>query len=396
MQAIAGQLKAAAEALGEKEPNLREYLLAAANGFETNDWWPADEAWAKMDAKNSKYYLRIAPDEVYDEPCSIKALFHVSFALVNQGSLAWQEKLDPIKNDMEKALAEMAGAPYKARDVKFKLPDFIDVALNSGDSRKPFGATIGQSLPNTGPVAKRGGRTVVMTNLYSDPDSIAAFKEQAESLFCKDTLALYTTKPEPQVMSTVLHEAAHNLGPAHEYAVNGKVDRAVFGGPLASTLEELKAQTAALYFTDWLVDKKQITREEADKAHVRDVFWSFGHISRGMYDEEKKPKNYSQLAAIQLGSLMKAGAISWKAEEAAGNGKDKGCFAVAPDKMPAAIKTLMVDVAQVKGRGDKARAQALVKEFVDVTGDKKAIHDVITERMTRAPKASFVYSIKLD
>ena len=40
----------------------------------------------------------------------------------------------------------------------------------------------------------------------------------------------------------MLHEAAHNLGPAHEYKVKGKTDDQVFGGPLASTLEELKAQ----------------------------------------------------------------------------------------------------------------------------------------------------------
>lgn len=400
MNAVAGQLKAAAEALGDKEERLKDYLVAAAKGFETNDWWPADEAWAHMDAKNSKYYLRVAPDENYREPCSVKALFHVSFALQNSGSLKWQEKLEPIKAEMEKALADMAGPPYKARDVKFKLPDFIDVILNSGDSRPPTGITLGQSLPNVGPVAKKGGRTVVMTNVGTDPDSIEASKGLAESVFCKDTMALYTTSPEPQLMSTVLHEAAHNLGPAHEYEVNGKVDRAVFGGPLSGTLEELKAQTSALFFTDWLVDKKQITREEADKAHVRDMFWAFNHISRGMYAEGKKPKSYSQLAAIQVGHLMKSGAILWKADEDAANGKDKGCFSVVPAKMPAAIATLMKDVAQVKGKGDKARAEALIKEFVDMTddkkGDKKKVHEVLTERLTRAPKGSFVYSIKLD
>src|SRR6185369_12082279 len=192
--------------------------------------------------------------------------------------------------------------PYKAREVSFKLPDFVDIALNAGDSRKAFGATIGQSLPNFGPVANEGrGRTVAMTNFYADPDSIAASREQAESLYCKDTMSKWTDSPEPQLMSTVLHEAAHNLGPAHQYKAFGKIDREAFGGPLASTLEELKAQSAALFFTDWLVDKKQITRDDADKAHVRDIFWAFGHISRGMYTAEHHPNNYSHLAAIQLG-----------------------------------------------------------------------------------------------
>jgi len=395
--AVSGQLKAAAEALGEKEPALKAYLLAAAQAFTDDKWWPADEAWAKMDAKNSKYYLRIAPDEVYREPCSTKALYHVSFGLINQGSLKWQTKLDPLKAEMEKALADLAGAPYKAREVSFKLPDFMDVALNAGDSRPPSGATIGQSLPNFGPVANEGrGRTVAMTNFYSDPDSIEALKGTTESLFCKDSMAKYTTDKEPQLMSTVLHEAAHNLGPAHQYKANGKTDREAFGGPLASTLEELKAQTAALFFTDWLASRKEITAEEAEKAHVRDIVWSFGHISRGMYDEDKHPRNYSQLAAIQLGWLMKSGAVAWKAEETAANDKDKGCFSLALDKFPVAVKALMTEVAQIKGKGDKARAEKLVKEFVDVTGDKKKVHDVVTERVLRAPKPNFVYSIKLD
>ena len=115
-----------------------------------------------------------------------------------------------------------------------------------------------------------------------------------------------------------------------------------------------------------------------------------------MYDEDKHPKNYSQLAAIQLGWLMKNGAVTWKADETAANGKDKGCFSIALDKFPAAVKTLMTEVAQIKGKGDKARAEKLVKDYVDVTGDKKKVHEVIAERVLRSPKPSFVYAIKVD
>lgn len=397
VEAIAVELRAGAAALGAKEPALRAYLTATAQAFVDDQWWPADEAWAKMDAKNSRFYIRVAPDEVYREPCSTKALYHVSFGLINQGSLKWQSTLDPLKTDMEKALADLAGAPYTARNVSFKLPDFADIALNAGDSRPPHGATIGQSLPNFGPVANEGrGRTVAMTNFYTDPDSIEALKGTTESLFCKDTMAKYTTDKEPQLMSTVLHEAAHNLGPAHQYKVNGKDDREVFGGPLASTLEELKAQTSALFFTDWLVERKKISAEEAEKAHVRDMVWAFGHISRGMYDADKHPKNYSQLAAIQLGWLMQNKVVTWKPTEKAANDKDTGCFSIAIDKFPVATKALMTEVAQIKGKGDKARAEKLVKDFVDVTGDKKKVLDVITERVLRAPKPSFVYGIRLE
>lgn len=399
MALVATQLKAASEALGDTEPALKAYLAAAGTAFGDNKWWPADEAWAKMDAKNSKFYLRIGPDEVYREPCATKALFHVSFGMINKGSIEWQSKLEPLRTDMEKALADLAGPPYKAREVTFKLPDFVDIALNAGDSRPERGATIGQSLPNFGPVANEGrGRTVVMPSFYTDPDSVAASKSTAESLFCKDTIGNYSTDKEPLLVSTILHEAAHNLGPAHQYKANGKIDREAFGGDLASTLEELKAQTAALYFIDWLTEKSQLTKEQAQKAHVKDVFWAFGHISQGMYGGEHKPKHYSQLSAIQLGWLIKNGAASWKAEETAANGKDKGCLSVSLDKMSPVVKTLMTEVAQIKGKGDKARAEKLIKEFVDVAPDSEGgkLHTVITERMRREPKASFVYAIKLD
>ncbi len=397
MKAISKKLKATAGMLGDDEKAFRAYLLAAAQSFLDNNWKPADEAWAKMSVNNSKWYLRIGPDEVYFEPCSLKAGFHVSFARINQDSLTWQKKLDPVKNEMEQALAKLAGRPYKAREVSFKLPDFIDIILNAGDSRNAHGATIGQSLPNWGPVANEGrGRTVAMTNLYSDDDSKAETQKQAASLLCAATMdSHYTSDMGPQVMSTVLHEAAHNLGPAHEYKVRGKTAREIFDGPLASTMEELKAQTAALFFADWLVEKKLITEKVAAQAHVRDIVWSFGHISRGMYSNTKKPKPYSQLAAIQFGHLMKAGAITWEEGATAKNGSDKGCYQIHTDKFKASVLKLMKTVAAIKGKGDKKGALKLRAEFVDKPGAVQEHLGRIKERWLRAPKTSFVYSVKL-
>jgi len=396
MKAVSEHLNAAAAAItSDDEGPFKAYLQAAAQAFLTNEWQPADEAWSKMNVTNSKWYLRIGPDEVYFEPCSRKAGFHVSFARINQDSLTWQKMLDPVKGDMEKALAKLAGKPYKARDVSFHLPDFIDIVLNAGDARSPHGATIGQSLPNWGPVANEGrGRTVAMTNLYTDPDSKAQLKAQAESILCADTMTTYTPSPKPQVMSTVLHEAAHNLGPAHEYKVKGKTASQIFGGPLASTMEELKAQTAALYFTDWLKAKNFIAPQLAQQAHTRDVVWSFGHISRGMYTASNKPKPYSQLAAIQLGFLEQEGAATWRAKEKAANGKDMGCLSLDQAAFPVAAEKLMRTVAKIKGSGDLEGAKKLRADFVDAESRQPRLK-TIQERWLRAPKASFVYSVDL-
>jgi hypothetical protein len=397
MRAVARELGAAAAAIeSPAESAFKDYLALAARAFTDGSWEAADEAWAKMSVHNSKWYLRIGPDEVYFEPCSQKAGFHVSFARINQASLEWQRKLEPLRTEMEQIAAKMAGPPYRARPVSFKLPDFIDVVLNAGDSRSPMGATIGQSLPNWGPVANEGrGRTVTMTNLYADEDGAGAFRTQVDSLFCRDAAARLPFDPSLVTMSTVLHEAAHNLGPSHEYRVAGKKDRDVFGGPLASLLEELKAQTSAMFYADWLADKGVLSRERAELAHGRDLVWGFGHIAQGMTTAEGRPKPYSQLAAIQAGWLHERGGLSWRAGELAQNGADQGCFAIDFSKLPAAVAALELAVMRIKGRGDKKAALALQKKYVEDDGDWKRLRAVIEERMRRVPKPTFLYAVEL-
>lgn len=396
MQTVATELEAAANGLGADEAAFKTYLLAAAQGFRSNDWEPANRAWVAMSPENSKWYARIAPDEVYYEPCAWKAGFALQLARINPDSLAWRKKLDPLKSEMERTIAAMAGAPYKARDVQFKLPDFIDVVLNAGDQRAAHGATIGQSLPNWGPVAEAGGRTVAMTNLYTDADSQAQLGTQMSSLFCKATNAKATTTGKESLISSLLHEAAHNLGPSHEYKVNGKVDSVAFGGPLASTLEELKAQTSSMFLTDWLMGKGVFTQDEVDQINLRDIAWGFGHISRGMYTADGTPRNYSQLAAIQLGSFIKSGAVTWKANESAANGSDQGCLEIEFKKMSAAVQALENTVLKIKAKADKTGAQQLTAQFVDGKNEFAKIKEVVTERWLRAPKATFVYSLNFE
>ena len=397
MEAVARELAAAAAAITSPgEASLKAYLEADARAFLDNNWEPADEAWAKMSVNNSRWYLRVGPDETYADPCSRKAGFHVSFARINQDSLAWQKKLDPLKLEMEGALAKLAGAPYQARKVTFHLPDFIDIVLNAGDARSATGATIGQSLPNWGPVANEGrGRTVAMTNLYTDADSRTALRDKAESVLCKATFDAGALDPALSTMGTVLHEAAHNLGPAHEYRVKGKTDSEIFGGPLAATFEELKAQTSSLYLADWLAIRGVVEKKQASLAHQADITWAFGHISEGMYGADGTPKPYSQLAAIQLGSFLAAGALAFHADEMAANGRDKGCVALTLDKLPAAIAALEKTVLGVKGKGDKAGALKLRTELVDKDGEWKKLREVIAERWLRQPRASFVYAVEM-
>ena len=393
MEAVARELVAAADAFGSDEPALTAYLRAAAASFRSNDWEPANRAWKAMNAHNSRWFARVAPDEVYFDPCAWKAAFALQLARINPDSLEWQRKLEPLKADMEKQIAAMAGSPYKARDVQFALPDFIDVVLNAGDKRKASGATIGQSLPNWGPVAQSGGRTVAMTNLYTDPDSRARAAVQDAATFCPASNALYHDTGRERTINSLLHEASHNLGPSHEYAVRGKTAIAAFGGPMASTLEELKAQNTGLYLSSFLAARGIFSQDDVYRVLRDGLSWAFGHISRGMYTSDGTPRNYSQVAAIQVGSFIDSGAVVWHAEQTAANGEDQGCFEVDYAQFPAAVEALEKTVLAIKGSADRAGAEQLKARYVDAKDGYADIRAKIAARYQRTPRATFVYSI---
>lgn len=394
---VAADLKAAAAAAPEDEGPLRAYLSAAADAFVTNDWYAADAAWAKMSDRNSEWYLRVAPDETGADPCQEHASYQLSLARVNPDGVRLQDQLKPVKQDMEQAVAKLAGAPYTARTVGFDLPEFIDIVINAGDARSPLGGTIGESLPNWGPVAASGGRTVAMTNLGSDPDSVAATRRVLAATFCSDTMARWPSDPSYELYSTVLHEAGHNLGPSAEYAVDGKTDVEVFGGALAAMLEELKAQSIALYMTDWLAQRGVEPPERAVTTNVADLAWALGHIAGGMYDADGGTLPYAQLAAIQVGYLLDRGGLTWNPDTPAANGEDQGCLQVDPDALPGAIETLTGQVLHIKAAGDLEAAKALKARYVDDQGDDFAhFKDAVVQRFRREPRASYVYRVVLE
>ena len=130
MRAVAAELRAAAaDETDPSEAALKAYLEAAAGSFTTNDWGPADEAWSKMNAQNSKWYLRVAPDEVLSDPCNARRSSTSNLARIDQGSVRWQTKLTPLEQDDGASLATLDRPPYVARNVTFHLPDFIQVVI---------------------------------------------------------------------------------------------------------------------------------------------------------------------------------------------------------------------------------------------------------------------------
>src|SRR6185503_13913833 len=148
--------------------------------------------------------------------------------------------------------------------------------------------------------------------------------------------------------------------------------------PIASMMEELKAQTGALYLLEFLRAKKLISDELAVQSYVDALVWAMGHISQSMYAGDKSRKAYGNLAAIHIGTLIDKGALTWDANAMAANGTDKGAFTVHTDKLVAAANDMMKEFAGIKARGDKAAAEKLIARYVDA--ETVVPHKIISER----------------
>jgi hypothetical protein len=389
MRLVAAALRRAAAALGDDEAVFKRYLLAAAGGFEAGDWARADEAWAAMNSRNSRWYLRVAPDETGWETCQEKAGFHLAWARIDQSALAWQDKLTPLRQELEDSLAALIGPAYPARAVSFALPDFIEVVLNAGDSRPGLGAIAGQSLPNWGKVAQEGRRrTMVMSNIGADPESRRIARQKAAALLAPEAMAFYTDDRQPGSLGVILHEAAHNLGPHTDFLVRGQGPAEIFGGRLDGVLEELKAQTAALWYVELLKGKGLITDEFARQVYAHEIVWAFGHISQGMFSDGDNPKPYSQLAAVQIGTFLRDGAMAF-----AKTG-ERELFSVDFDKLPASVERLMRAVGRIKAEGDAAAGRALIDDFVKGEGSRLVRMDEVQSRLRRFPRSSYSYTVR--
>jgi hypothetical protein len=202
-------------------------------------------------------------------------------------------------------------------------------------------------------------------------------------------MQIYTTSPEPGLLATILHEAAHNLGPTNEYRYRGRTADAAFGGGLASMLEELKAQTGSLFYVDMLRERGVVDERDAREAYLDSIVWAFGHVSRGMYTPTGQRKAYSQLAAIQLGFLMDEGALRFDAAATSASGAE-GAFTLDFERMPEASRKLMERVMQIKATNDRSAAEELATLYVD--GDTVP-QVLIVERYRAFPQAAFVYAV---
>ena len=394
MQRVAAHLRRAAKALGKNEPALKRYVVAAAKAFSDNDWFAADEAWAAMNDENSRWYLRIAPDEAYRDPCNYKAHFHATFGRVDQDFKFWSKRIERLVPLFEKRLASLIGQGYRPRKVKTQTSEFIEILFNAGDSRHALGATLGQSLPNWGKVAsERRGRTISMTNLTTGPEAIEQAKQKYQSAFCSNSVFRYGFNKQQQVLDTYLFQIANKLGPHPGLKVNGKNLGGGLPWQIGSVLSVLHSRTVAATLIEVLREQKMIDAATAESSYASLLGDMTKFVAMGLWTPIGRPRPYSQVSAIQLGFLIDAGVLRWLPTKMAANGRDRGCFEVDTKAFRGALRKLVARVGGLLLDGDNGAIERFVNAYIRGQKVDEIQLSTLQSRYSKFPGLSSFYAV---
>ena len=342
-------LKPAAKALNEaaalsEDPAFAKFLRLRAESLLTDDYYQSDLAW--LDLQNPKFDLILAPYETYlDNLLGVKTSYGASVLVRNEEE---SKKLDIFQKyvpDLQESLPlDKADLPSKRGHLT--PMEVMDAPFRTGDLLHGYQA-VADNLPNDARVhAAKGSKKIFFKN-FMDARVNEVILPLAKRLMREDQAA--KASGEGYLASTLMHEIAHELGPNYSRTPQGQIEiREAIGGSF-SGLEEAKADVVGMLGLQWLNAHGQFSKEKLDEAYISYVAGNLRTIRFGIAEPHGR-------AEMMEFSYMKAqGAVT--------RDPSTGRYAVALDKMPAAIAVLAKELLEQEATGDRVRSEAWFAKY---------------------------------
>jgi hypothetical protein len=363
------------------QPSLRLYLEKRAAAFLSNDYYESDVAWMKLDASIEP---TIGPYEVYEDGWfNAKAAFEAFVTLRDDAETAKLARFAGELQDIENHLP--LDAAHKNPKIGALAPiRVVNSLLGAGDANRGI-QTAAFNLPNDERIAREMGTKRTMLKNVQE----AKFAKVLVPL-SRIALAAADRKNvtfEAFFTHILMHELVHGLGP-HQVAAGGKAItvRAALQETY-SALEEAKADIAGLFALQYLVDKGVVDRALERTMYTTFLASCFRTIRFGLSEAHAKG------IAIQLNTLLDAGGFRVARD---------GTFSVDPTRIKEAVKTLTAEILAIQARGDKAAAEAMLRQRALVRPAVQAVLDrsralpvdieprfVTVERLLAEPRTLF-------
>ena len=322
---------------------LKNYLIARADAFLSNDYYLSDLAWMELDAQIE---VTIGPYETYmDELFNCKAAFEAFVTLRDEAETAKLKKFSSYLQEIENNLPidEKYRNPKLAALSPIRVVDVIYAAGDASHGVQPAAF----NLPNDERIIREKGSKRVM------------LKNMQQAKFNKVLLPISSViLAQPQQASVsfdaffthiLAHELMHGLGP-HNIRVNGK-ETSVRQElkELYSALEEAKADITGLFALQFLIDKGLLAKKMEEEMYTTYLASMFRSARFGIHEAHGKG------VAIQFNFLTDEGAILFN--------KSGTTFSIDHSKIKNAVKKLTGEILTIEAEGSYSKAEALDAKY---------------------------------
>jgi hypothetical protein len=336
--ARAAELMRDAAELAENN-GFRAYLLARAEAFESDDYYPSDVAWMAM--RDNDIEFVVGPIETYEDRLfGNKAAFE-AFVLIRDQE--WSDRLQRFADYLPDLQATLPVPPEYRQESPGSDADLgaYDALYYSGDANA--GAkTIAINLPNDERVQQeQGTRRLQIRN---------AMQAKFDKIVIPIAENLIVAEQRDHVIfdaffgNVMFHEIAHGLG--LNYTLDGESTVRQALQEHAAALEEAKADILGLHMiTEMLADGR------LDDADLEDYYVTFmASIFRSTRFGADSAHGRANMIAFN--SFEEMGAFE--------RDEDSGLYRVNFDAMRDAVTALAQDILMIQGDGDHRRADELI------------------------------------
>jgi hypothetical protein len=255
--------------------------------------------------------------------------------------------------------------------------EVMDAPYRAGDLRHGYQA-VADNLPNDPRVHELKGSKKIFFKNFMDARVNYVILPLAKFMMRPEQAA--RASAEGYMLSTIMHEMAHGLGPAFARTASGKMNIREAIGPIYSGLEEAKADVVGMFGLQWLMERGVLPKEKTEEYYASYVAGIFRTVRFGIAEAHGKAE------MMEFNYLSERGAIRREAS---------GRYAIDYAVMAAALNDLAKELLEIEATGDRQRAEGWFKKYDVMPAElKAALKSATSEPVDINPVFSFKESVK--
>jgi hypothetical protein len=356
-------------------PSFANYLRLRAKALLTDDYYESDAAW--VDLVDPKFDLILAPYETYlDDLLGVKGSYGAAVMIRNEeasGKLAVFQKYVPQIQESLPLAAEDKPTQHGRRSPM----EVMDTPYRAGDLRHGYQA-VADNLPNDPKIHEKKGSKRIFFDNFMNARVNEVILPVSKRMIREDQARLVTG--EGYLVTTMMHEVSHGIGPAFARMNGQKKDIRAAIGPAYSGLEEAKADITGLFGLDWLIRKGALPEAKRNEYYASHL----GGILRTV--------RFGTAEAHARAEMME---FNYFTEHQAIVRDASGLYAMDFAKMPGAVASLAKELLEIEATGDRTRAEAWFKRYEKMPPELKTALDKTGDiPVDIDPKGSFAEGVK--